>query len=176
MGVALKHSTASDRALADKIKRAKKIKEFSLKSIEDATKGDTKIHKHHMNSLRGNVTLRNIAYIPNSLNWGVLGAAENALAKLYIRRETILKKKLPGWQKALDAINAEGETLLQKLPQKARGLLNFKVVTADSSGKLKFSNKGIDWTLSVGRDAGEIGKMDFKKLTKSQQEKVIAIA
>ena len=176
MGVELKHSTASDRALADKIKRAEKIKEFSLKSIEDATTGDTKIHKHHMNSLRGNVTLRNIAYIPNSLNWGVLGSAENALAKLYIRRETILKKKLPGWQKALDAINAEGETLLQKLPQKARGLLNFKVVTADSSGKLKFSNKGMDWTLSVGRDVGEIGKKPFKNLTKAEQLKVIALA
>ena len=129
-----------------------------------------------MNSLRGNVTLRNIAYIPNSLNWGVLGSAENALAKLYIRRETILKKKLPGWQKALDAINAEGETLLQKLPQKARGLLNFKVVTADSSGKLKFSNKGMDWTLSVGRDVGEIGKKPFKNLTKAEQLKVIALA
>ena len=129
-----------------------------------------------MNSLRGNVTLRNIAYIPNSLNWGVLGSAENALAKLYIRRETILKKKLPGWQKALDAINAEGETLLQKLPQNARGLLNFKVVTADSSGKLKFSNKGMDWTLSVGRDVGEIGKKPFKNLTKAEQLKVIALA
>ena len=110
------------------------------------------------------------------VNWGVLGAAESDLGKLYRRRETILKKKLPGWQKSLDVINAEGEAVLKKLPQKARGLLNFKVVTADSSGKLKFSNKGIDWTLSVGAGEGEIGKMDFKKLTKSQQDKVIAIA
>ena len=196
MGVEKIHTTSSDRSLAERIKRDAKIKEFSLKSVEDATKGKKgfkipafeigpfkfkgaeigSIHKHHMNSLRGNVNLRNIAYIPGSLNWGVLKATETDFGNLYRRRETILKKKLPGWQKALDAINAEGEAILKKLPQKARGLLNFKVVTADSSGKLKFSNKGIDWTLSVGRDAGEIGKMDFKKLTKSQQEKVIAIA
>ena len=70
MGVEKIHTTASDRALADKIKREAKIKEFSLKSIEDALKGNKKVHKHHMNSLRGNVNLRNIAYIPNSLNWG----------------------------------------------------------------------------------------------------------
>ena len=196
MGVEKIHTTSSDRSLAERIKRDAKIKEFSLKSVEDATKGKKgfkipafeigpfkfkgaeigSIHKHHMNSLRGNVNLRNIAYIPGSLNWGVLKATETDFGNLYRRRETILKKKLPGWQKSLDVINAEGEAVLRKLPQKARGLLNFKVVTADSSGKLKFSNKGIDWTLSVGRDAGEIGKMDFKKLTKSQQEKVIAIA
>ena len=176
MGVEKIHTTASERALADKIKRAKKIKEFSLKSVEDAIKGNKKIHKHHMNSLRGNVNLRNIAYIPSNINWGVLGAAESDFGKLYRRRETILQKKLPGWEKALKVINAEGEAILKKLPQKARGLLNFKVVTADSSGKLKISNKGIDWTLSVGAGEGELGKMDFKKLTKPQQEKVIAIA
>ena len=39
MGVEKIHTTASDRALADKIKREKKIKEFSLKSVEDAIKG-----------------------------------------------------------------------------------------------------------------------------------------
>ena len=67
-------------------------------------------------------------------------------------------------------MNDKGRNVLKKLPERLKGLLNFEVVEVKPNGVLKSSNIGMDWRKSIGAEAGEVGKIDFNKLTKSQKQ------
>ena len=197
-GAGLKYTTSSEKWKAAKERRDIKKAEFSDLEIEKAIKGEKfdkpknwkerfkkwtgqkyekikhGIDLHHMNSLKDNVTLRKITYLPRDVNYGKLMRVEGNIEQQYLKRENILKNKEAGWQNKLRQINQELRDLIsRKLPQKYRGLLNIKIMDPVT---LKITNEGMDWTLSAGKDAGEVGKIDFKKLNKSQKEKVIALA
>jgi len=198
-GAGLKYTSDSERERVKKQRKEFKKAKFSDLEIEKAITGETTdrpknwkervkkwtgqkyekliIDNHHMNSLKDNVNLRKITYLPRDVNYGKLMHVEGNIEQQYIKRENILKNKATGWEKALADVNKELRSLInKKLPQKYRGLLNIKIVEAGVGGKLKIYNEGIDWTLSAGKEAGELGKIDFKKLNKSQKAKIIAIA
>ena len=192
-----KDSAAAKRAAA-KLRKAR-IKLFSDPKLEKLTHG-TKglvipkfkigpwefkgmeiggIHKHHMNSLLQNVNLRNIAYISGSDNYWLGTTIEKSFGKIYADREKLLKEKPKGWRETFNAFNEKGRTLLDKLPERLKGLINFKVVEVDSKGKIKSSNIGMNAELSIGGDLkgerAKLGKIDFNKLSKSQRKKLLAL-
>ena len=133
------------------------------------------IHKHHMNSLRQNVNLRNIAYISGSDNWWLGKKIEGELGKIYAERETLLKEKSKGWKEKTNTLNDKGRKILDKVPERLKGLINFEVVEVNPKGTLKTSNVGMDWKVSAGAKAGEFGKMDFNKMNASQRKKAIKL-
>ena len=180
-GAGLKYTSESEKERLKKQRRVDKMKKFSDLDVEKAIAGKqfnkSLIDKHHMNSLRHNVNLRNIAYIPRDVNYGVLMRVEGNIGNQYKKRDSILKKRPPNWKKELNNINTELRDLIgKKLPQKYRGLLNIEILEPDAKGKLKLTSEGMDWTLSAGKEAGELGKIDFKKMNLSQKAKAIKIA
>jgi len=191
-----KHSSRSERFKAMSVIRKAKELKLSNPYIEKMTRGTRGIiipkikigpfkfkgtelfgvHKHHMNSLRQNVNLRNVAYIPGSDNWWLSQNIERTFSNIYDRREKFLKDKPQDWKKKFNALNKTGRDALKNLPKRLQGLINFEVAEVNPRGTVKSSNIGMDWRKSIGADVkGEIGKIDFKKLTTTQQEKIIAL-
>ena len=186
---------AAAKRAAYKLRQAR-IEKFSNKAIEKLTQG-TKglvipkfkigpwefkgmeiggVHKHHMNSLLQNVNLRNVAYISGSDNYRLGQTIEKSFGKIYADREKLLKAKPKGWRETFNAFNDRGRTLLDKLPERLKGLINFKVMEVDSTGKIKSSNIGMNVERSVGAGVDEkLGKIDFNKMNKSQQKKILAL-
>ena len=180
-GAGLKYSSESEKERLKKQRRVERMKKYSDLEVEKAIAGKEfnkgLIDKHHMNSLRHNVNLRNIAYIPRDINYGKLMYIEQNIGKQYRKRDRILKERSSNWKKELNSINTKLRDLIgKKLPQKYRGLLNIEILEPDAKGKLKLTQEGMDWTLSVGKEAGELGKIDFKKMNSSQKAKAIKIA
>ena len=173
-----RHGTKAEQEASAIKKRTNILKDTSSTYTERLISGNKKVNLHHMNSKRFNVNLNNLAYVPADVNSKIMKLAENDIEKLYADRDNILKERKLGWENKLKEINAKGEKILKKLPQSARGLFNFQIVEAAPSSPtgLKISNKGIDWTLSIGAGEGEMGKIDFKQLTKEQRNKIVSIA
>ena len=173
-----RHGTKAEQEASAIKKRTNILKDTSSTYTERLISGNKKVNLHHMNSKRFNVNLNNLAYVPANVNSGALMKADNTIEGLYDQREKILAERKPGWENKLKDINAKGEKVLNKLPQSARGLINFQIVEAapSSPNGLKISNKGIDWTLSIGAGEGEMGKINFNELTKDQRNKIVSIA
>ena len=173
-----RHGTKVEQEASAIKKRTNILKDTSSTYTERLISGNKKVNLHHMNSKRFNVNLNNLAYVPADVNSGALMKADNTIEGLYNQREKILAERKIGWENKLKEINIKGEKVLNKLPQSARGLINFQIVEAapNSPNGLKISNKGIDWTLSIGAGEGEVGKIDFKQLTKEQRNKIVSIA
>ena len=74
-----------------------------------------------MNSLKGNVNLRNIVYVPADVNNPILRAVEDQIENKYRQRERVLKNKASNWKTEMHQINKELRSLISdKLPQKFR--------------------------------------------------------
>jgi len=157
-------------------RRGLRIPKFKLGPLEFKGMEIGGIHRHHMNSLRQNVNLRNVAYISGSDNWWLGKKIEGELGKIYAERETLLKEKSKGWKEKTNALNDKGRKILDKVPERLKGLINFEVVEVNPNGTLKKpSNIGMDWKVSAGAKAGKFGKMDFNKMTASQRKKAIKL-
>ena len=192
----LKYTSEHEKARAQAERRKLKELKFSDRAIERLTKGKRGfvipefklgplklwsemeiggIQKHHMNSLRQNVNLRNVAYLSARDNWWLAQRVESPLEKIYTKREELLKKKPKDWKAKVNALNDQGRNILKRVPEKLKGLINFEVVEVNPNGTLKTSNIGMDWRKSIGAQAGEVGKIDFNKLSKIQKKKILAL-